>query len=123
MSSKLTVKKILILIAFFLFGFASTYIFDSFTKELRQDKISSILFKSKLGKQLSFVNVQLEFNKLASKDTDTTEINAYITLLKTSTGEINYKWSLPEGVQIISGTTEGQLTNITAESPQQLSLV
>lgn len=125
MSNKLTAKQFLILFAFFSFGFLSTFLFNKFSNnELanNENKTAKILFNTKLGKQLSFVNVQLEFLNLANDNEDVSEIKAYVTLLKSSNNEISYKWNLPEGVFVVSGSAEGLLTNIDTEAPQELVL-
>ncbi|MCK6596962.1 MAG: hypothetical protein L6Q37_01245 [Bdellovibrionaceae bacterium] len=106
MPSKLTLKKIFVVFIFLTFSFGSSLIYEKYFLEANSDsfslnerqKISKILFKSKLGKQLSFVSVQLEFSELADLNADITEIKGYITLLKSSDNIVNYEWVLPEGV-------------------------
>lgn len=125
MSNKLATKQFFILFAFFSFGFLSTFLFNKFSKNEfanNENKTAKILFNTKLGKQLSFVNVQLEFLNLANDNEDVSEIKAYVTLLKSSNNEISYKWNLPEGVFVVSGSAEGSLTNIDIEAPQELVL-
>lgn len=126
MSNKLMLKQSLIFTAFFSFGFASTYLFHQYQSSSMPSKApltaSKVLFNTKLGKQLAFVNVQLEFKEHARKNTDVTEIKAYVTLLKSTSNAFSYKWDLPEGVQLVEGTAEGELVNISVESPQEITL-
>lgn len=126
MSNKLILKQSLIFTTFFTFGFASTFLYHQYQKELSLSKppltASKVLFNTKLGKQLAFVNVQLEFKDLARKNTDVTEIKAYMTLLKSTNNSIAFKWNLPEGVQIVEGSAEGELNNINIETPQEITL-
>ncbi|MBN8535442.1 MAG: hypothetical protein J0M15_00190 [Deltaproteobacteria bacterium] len=125
MSNLLTSKKILIFFSFFSFGFFTTYFFQSYfakNPNFADHKISEIEFKSKLGKSLSFVNVQMEIINLARNNSDITEIKAYITLLKSSNNLASYWWTLPEGVTLVEGDIEGLLQNVEPETPQELSL-
>lgn len=125
MSNLLTAKKILIFFSFFSFGFFTTYFLQNyFAKQpnFANHKTSQIEFKSKLGKSLSFVNVQMEFVNLAKNNSDITEIKAYITLLKSSNNLASYWWALPEGVTLVEGELEGLLQNLEPESPHELSL-
>ncbi len=125
MSNLLAAKKIFFFFSFFFFGFFTTYLFQSnFAKipNLAINKISQIEFKSKLGKSLSFVNVQMEFVHLAKNSSDVTEIKAYITLLKSSNNLASYWWTLPEGVTLVEGDIEGLLQNVEPETPQELIL-
>lgn len=125
MSNKLILKQSLIFAAFFSFGFASTFMYHHYQKSNSEGSsvaASKILFNAKLGKQLSFVNVQLEFKDLAHKDVDVTEIKAYVTLLKSTNNSLSYKWQLPEGTQLVQGDLEGVLDNVAEESPQELIL-
>lgn len=125
MSNKLIVKQSLIFTAFFTFGFASTFMYHQYQKNNSAKpsmSASKILFNAKLGKQLSFVNVQMEFKDLAHKDVDVTEIKAYVTLLKSTNNSLSYKWQLPEGAQIVEGSAEGVLDNVAEEAPQELTL-
>ncbi|NUM57669.1 MAG: hypothetical protein HUU56_03510 [Bdellovibrionaceae bacterium] len=130
MPSKLTLKKIFVVFIFLTFSFGSSLIYEKYFLEANSDsfslnerqKISKILFKSKLGKQLSFVSVQLEFSELADLNADITEIKGYITLLKSSDNIVNYEWVLPEGVFLIEGAQQQVLNNVPTETPQEVKI-
>jgi len=85
--------------------------------------LSSLLFNAKMGKSLSFVNVQLEAPEIPENPNDLTEISGYITLLKSSNSSIKYQWLLPEGVQIVEGDLEGQLDSVVVEEPVEVVIV
>ncbi len=79
--------------------------------------LSSVLMHAKMGKSLSFVNVQLESNEVPDGPNEVAEISGFITLLKTSNNVITYEWLLPEGVTIIEGDKEGRIESVAAEVP------
>ena len=130
MPSKLTFQKIFVVFIFLAFSFGSSLIYEKYFLEANSDsfslnerqKISKILFKSKLGKQLSFVSVQLEFSELADLNSDVTEIKGYITLLKSSDNVVNYEWILPDGVTLIEGDQQQVLNHIPTETPQEVKI-
>ncbi|OYZ23614.1 MAG: hypothetical protein B7Y39_03935 [Bdellovibrio sp. 28-41-41] len=130
MSTKLKMYKNHILQFFFVFtamfglGYASAdYLILSSVDGKQSPSLTSLLFNAKMGKSLSFVNVQLEAPDIADNPNDETEITGYITLLKSSNNIVKYQWLLPEGVQIVDGDIEGQLEGVYAEDPVEVSII
>lgn len=100
------------------------YFFTSkfYENSRRVNDTQKILFNSKLGKTQSIVNVQLESLFIPRSPTDVAHIRAYITLLRSSNGKINYTWTLPEKAQIIEGDKSGTLENMNQESPISIEI-
>lgn len=84
--------------------------------------LSSILMNAKMGKSLSFVNVQLESDSIPENPNDYVEVSGFITLLKSSNNSIRYQWLLPEGVEIVEGEKEGQYDSVAVESPVEVKI-
>lgn len=130
MSTKLKMYKTHILQFVFVFsamfglGYASAdYLIFSSVAGKQSPKLTSLLFNAKMGKSLSFVNVQLEAPDIADNPNDETEITGYVTLLKSSNNTVKYQWLLPEGVQLVDGDLEGQLDGIYPEDPVEVSII
>tara|TARA_B110001454_G_scaffold218991_1_gene249054 strand:- start:95828 stop:96451 length:624 start_codon:yes stop_codon:yes gene_type:complete len=130
MSTKLKMYKTRILQFVFVFtamfglGYASAdYLMQSSASGKQSPTLTSLLFNAKMGKSLSFVNVQLEAPDIADNPNDETEITGYITLLKSSNNVVTYQWLLPEGVSIVDGDIEGQLEGVYAEEPVEVSII
>lgn len=104
-------------------GYVSAdYIVFSSQESKQSLSLTSLLFNAKMGKSLSFVNVQLEAPNISENPNDETEISAYITLLKSSNNSIKYQWVLPEGVQLVDGDLEGQLESVVVEEPVEITI-
>lgn len=130
MSTKLNMYKNQLLKFVFAFtgmfalGYASADYLVHISKETKQSlSLTSLLFNAKMGKSLSFVNVQLEAPEIPENPNEETEISAYITLLKSSNNSVKYQWLLPEGVQIVDGDIEGQLDSVVVEEPVEVSII
>jgi hypothetical protein len=130
MSTKLKMYKnqilqfVFVFVAMFSLGYASAdYLIQSSAAAKQSPSLTSLLFNAKMGKSLSFVNVQLEAPDIADNPNDETEITGYITLLKSSNNVVKYQWLLPEGVQIVDGDLEGQLEGVYAENPVEVSII
>jgi len=105
------------------YGTAEYFTFKGSTSLNQSPSLSSLLFNAKMGKSLSFVNVQLEAPEIPENPNDLTEISAYITLLKSSNSSIKYQWLLPDGVQVVEGQLDGQLDSVVVEEPVEIVLV
>lgn len=130
MSTKLKMYKnhilqfVFVFTAMFGLGYASAdYLILSSLAGKQSPTLTSLLFNAKMGKSLSFVNVQLEAPDIADNPNDETEITGYITLLKSSNNVVKYQWLLPEGVQVVDGDLEGQLEGVYAEDPVEVSII
>lgn len=119
------VKFVFVFVAMFGLGYgtADYFIFKGNQSMGQSPSLSSLLFNAKMGKSLSFVNVQLEAPEIPENPNDLTEISGYITLLKSSNSSIKYQWLLPEGVQIVEGDLEGQLDSVVVEEPVEVVIV
>lgn len=106
----------------FSIGYVSADYMITNDRPMQSFSMSSILTNAKMGKSLAFVNVQLEPIEIPDSSNEVAEISGYITLLKTSNGVINYKWLLPDGVEIVDGEKESQLSNVSPESPIQVKI-
>lgn len=128
MSTKLmNMKSYLIKFAFvfcamFGIGYMSADYMIFAKEEVQSSSLSSILMNAKMGKSLSFVNVQLEADTIPENPNDVVEITGYITLLKSTNNSVNYQWILPEGVEIIDGLKEGQLDSVQIEQPVEVKV-
>lgn len=130
MSTKLKMYKAHILQFVFVFtamfglGYASAdFLMLSSVAGKQSPTLTSLLFNAKMGKSLSFINVQLEAPDIADNPNDETEITGYITVLKSSNNVVKYQWLLPEGVSIVEGDMEGQLEGVYAEQPVEVSII
>lgn len=119
------VKFVFIFTAMFGLGYgtADYFIYNGGESINQSPSLTSLLFNAKMGKSLSFVNVQLEAPEIAENPNDLTEISGYITLLKSSNSSIKYQWILPEGVQIVEGELAGQLDSVVVEEPVEVVIV
>lgn len=129
MSTKLKMYKNHILQFVFVFttmfglGYVSAdYLILTSVVGKQSPSLTSLLFNAKMGKSLSFINVQLEAPDIADNPNDETEITGYITLLKSSDNVVKYQWLLPEGVHIVDGEKEGQLEGVYVEDPVEVSI-
>ena len=114
----------LVFLAMFGLGYTSAdYLLLSSNSGNQSPSLTSLLFNAKMGKSLSFVNVQLEAPDIADNPNDETEIMGYITLLKSSNNIVKYQWLLPEGVQIVDGDIDGQLEGVYPEEPVEVSII
>lgn len=119
------IKFVIVFAAMFGLGYGSAdyFIFKGSESMNQSPSLTSLLFNAKMGKSLSFVNVQLEAPEIPENPNDLTEISGYITLLKSSNSAIKYQWLLPEGVQVVEGDLEGQLDSVVVEEPVEVVIV
>lgn len=103
-------------------GYMSAEYLILFDESPQSASFSSTLMNAKMGKSLSFINVQLEPIEIPAGPNEIAEISGYITLLKSSNHTINYQWVLPEGVEIVEGSTMGQLDSVQVEQPVQVKI-
>ncbi len=91
-------------------------------KEHQSVSMSSVLLNAKMGKSLSFVNVQVEPVEIPDGPNEVAEVSGYVTLLKSSNNTIKYQWTLPEGVAIVEGEKEGVLQVVKSEEPVEIKI-
>ncbi|MBL7545060.1 MAG: hypothetical protein JNL11_14680 [Bdellovibrionaceae bacterium] len=115
-------KFAIVFCAMFGLGYVSADYMIFPNKEVQSTSFASILMNAKMGKSLSFVNVQLEANAIPENPNDIAEITGYITLLKTTSNSVRYQWILPEGVQIVDGTKDGQFDSVQIEQPVEVKI-
>ena len=111
------VMFVFVFIAMFGIGYVSADYLVFPDSNTQSANLSSVLMHAKMGKSLSFVNVQLEANDVPEGPNEVAEVSGFITLLKTSNNIITYEWLLPEGVTIIEGNKQGRFEFVTAEIP------
>lgn len=128
MSTKLNVMKVhflkfsVVFCAMFGLGYVSADYMVFSKDKVQSTSLSSILMNAKMGKSLSFINVQLEANAIPENPNDVAEIKGYITLLKSTSNSINYQWILPEGVEIVEGDKNGQFDSVQVEQPVEVKI-
>lgn len=128
MSTKLIVLKkhlpklALVFVAMFGLGYWSTESLICSVSNKQSPNMSALLMNAKMGKALSFVNVQLESHATPENSDDEAEISGYITLLKTSNNTISYQWILPAGVEILEGDREGRVESVVIETPVEVRI-
>lgn len=81
-----------------------------------QSHLKKVVFKAKMGKHQSVINVQLE-KANSDEQSNLSTLRGYITLLKSFNQTVIYNWSLPDDVQIVEGSLQGQVEIQTTESP------
>jgi hypothetical protein len=108
--------------AMFGLGYFSADYFIQANETVQSTSMSSILMNAKMGKSLSFVNVQLESAETPDSANETAEITGFITLLKTSNNSVSYHWVLPEGAQIVEGALEGNIESVQVEQPVEVKI-
>lgn len=73
------------------------------------------------GSAQKILNVEIKYDEVATNN-DTAEIKAFITLPFSYQHPLKYKWKLGEGVEIIEGSTEGQVLELFAKQAYLLSI-
>ena len=75
-----------------------------------------------LGKHLAVISVALQTNEIPESEDSELNILGYIRLNQPADNDVQYKWTLPEGVYLVEGQTEDSLSGMKAGEVAQVKI-
>lgn len=80
-----------------------------------QNRLVASVAVAKMGQEQmarQFFDLQTDLSQIAKSESDVSEIKVTLTALKSMNAGLNYKWNLPNGVNLLQGPLQDQLPSL-----------